>query len=131
MHELTLCEQILDILDDERRRRGFVALRRLAIEIGRFGCVDPDALVFALETTTRGGWLDGTAFEVTRLPGRVTCLDCDADVEIEERVYACPTCGSTRLARSGGDEMRLVEMEVIWPKAAPVREDAPCASPCP
>ena len=71
MHELTLCESILDILDDEKRRRGFAALRRLRMEIGRFGCIDPDALVYALETTTRGTWLEGTVFEVDRRPGLV------------------------------------------------------------
>ena len=113
MHELTLCEQILDILDDEKRRRGFSRLKRLKLEIGRFGCVDADALTFAFEVTTRDSWLDGAAIEVVRLPGRARCLDCDREVEVETHLADCPACGSARLMPTGGDEMRLVEIEVV------------------
>lgn len=113
LHELTLCEQILDILDDEKRRRGFRALRRLKLEIGRFGCIDADALVYAFDVTTRGSWLEGTLVEVDRPPGRVHCLDCDRMIEVETRVTDCPHCGGVRLMPIGGDEMRLVEMEIV------------------
>lgn len=130
MHELTLCESILDILDEEQRRRGFVGLRRLRIRIGRFGCVDPDALLFALETTTRGSWMEGARFEIERTPGRLHCLDCAADIEVTERFDVCPTCAGTRLERTGGDEMRLVEMEVVWPGRAPVAETAGEGAAC-
>lgn len=134
MHELTLCESILDILDDEKRRRGFLGLRRLRIEIGRFGCVDPDALVFALETTTRGGPFEGAIFEVIRLPGRLSCLDCGSTIDVDAPLLACPNCGGVRLARGGGDELRLAEMEVTWPAPRPLPHPAPedtaCASPC-
>jgi hydrogenase nickel incorporation protein HypA/HybF len=113
LHELTLCESILDILDEEKRRRGFRAIRRLRLEIGRFGCIDPDALVYALDVTTRGSWLEGVAIEVDRPPGQAHCLDCGRDVEVETRAAACPHCGSDRLLATGGDEMRLVEMEIL------------------
>lgn len=130
MHELTLCESILDILEDERRQRGFVGLARLTIEIGRFGCVDPDALVFALETTTRGSWMAGARFEIVRTPGRLHCLDCEADIEVVETFEVCPSCAGTRLLRSGGDEMRLREMEVAWPRRAPAAERAGEGAAC-
>jgi len=113
LHELTLCESILDILDEEKRRRGFRAIRRLRLEIGRFGCIDPDALVYALDVTTRGSWLEGVAIEVDRPPGRARCLDCDRNVEVDSRAATCPHCGGERLLATGGDEMRLVEMEVL------------------
>ena len=113
MHELTLCESLLDILDDEKRRRGFSALRRLRLEIGRFGCIDPETLVYAFGVTTRGSWLEGAVIEVDRPPGRVRCLDCSADIEVDEPLVACPQCAGQRLMRNGGDELRLIEMEVV------------------
>ncbi|MBV5264558.1 hydrogenase maturation nickel metallochaperone HypA [Pinisolibacter aquiterrae] len=113
MHELTLCEALLDLLDDEKARRGFRALRRLKLEIGRFGCIDPDALVYAFDVTTRDTWLDGAKIEVDRRPGRARCLDCGADVEVPDRLADCPRCGGRRLMPTGGDQMRLVEMEIV------------------
>ena len=112
MHELTLCEAILDALDAQKRQHGFSAVRRLRLEIGRFACIDPDALIYAFEVTTRGGWLDGTEVEVLRPPGHARCLDCEADVEIAERFDLCPRCGGARLRVERGDQMRLVDMEV-------------------
>lgn len=113
MHELTLCEALLDLLDEEQARRGFRSLRRLRLEIGRFGCIDPDALVYAFEVTTRNTWLDGATIEVDRPPGRARCLDCGDDVEVFDRLADCPRCGGPRLLPTGGDEMRLVEMEIV------------------
>jgi hydrogenase nickel incorporation protein HypA/HybF len=113
MHELTLCEAILDILDEEKRRRRFSSLRRLKLEIGRFGCVDPDAIVYAFDVTTRGSWLEGVAVEVVRPPGRAKCLDCGEEVEVADRLADCPRCGGSRLLPIGGDQMRLVEMEIV------------------
>ena len=113
MHELTLCEALLDLLDEEKAKRGFRALTRIKLEIGRFGCLDPDALVYAFEVTTRGGWLEGARIEVDRPPGRARCLDCGADVEVADRLADCPNCGGIRLLPTGGDEMRLVEMEIV------------------
>jgi len=112
VHELTLCEALLDMIDDEKRRRGFARLRRLKLEIGRFGCVDPDALVYAFEVTTRGGWLDGAKIEVDRPPGQVICLDCKVTAQVDDRFAACPNCGGERLLPVGGDELKLVEIEI-------------------
>ena len=113
MHELTFCESLLDILDEERRRRRFAALRRVKLEVGRFACLDPEALVWAFGITSRGTWLEGALIEVDRPPGRVHCLDCGADAAVEDRLADCPTCGGSRLEPVGGEEARLVEMEIV------------------
>lgn len=112
MHELTICEALLGILDGERRRRRFTAVSRVRVEIGRFSCLDPDALQFAFEVSTRDTYLDGARLEIDRPPGRATCRDCGCDVELANRLDQCPTCGGVRLETHGGDQMRLVEMEI-------------------
>jgi len=113
MHELTLCEALLDILDDEKRRRGFARLKRIKLEIGRFSCVDADALTYAFEITTRGTWLDGVTVDVDRPPGFVECLDCGAKAQVDDRLAACPQCHGQRLQPIGGDEMKIVEIEIL------------------
>ncbi|TBW40334.1 hydrogenase maturation nickel metallochaperone HypA [Siculibacillus lacustris] len=112
MHELTLCDSLIEILAQERATRRFASVRRLRLEIGRFGCIDPEALAYAFDVSTRGTFLDGALLEIERPAGRAHCLDCGADVEVETRLDACPACGGERLSPTGGDEMRLIEMEV-------------------
>ena len=113
MHELTLVEALLDILDEEKRRRGFERLKRIKLEIGRFSCVDADAIIYAFEITTRGSWLDGVAVEVDRPPGVVECLDCGATAQVDDRLAVCPKCQGQRLQPVGGDEMKIVEIEIL------------------
>lgn len=112
MHELSICEALLDRIASERESRRFVRVKRVRLEIGRFSCVDPDALRYAFEIMARDTYLEAAALDIDRPRGRATCLDCGAEVEVDDRRDDCPACGAGRLKPTGGDEMRFIEMEV-------------------
>jgi hydrogenase nickel incorporation protein HypA/HybF len=113
MHELTICEALLERIDEEHQARKFSRVCRVRLEIGRFSCVDPDALRYAFEILNRGTFLEHAALEIDQPLGRAVCLDCGAAVEVESRQDDCPSCGGSRLKPTGGDSMRFIEMEVI------------------
>ena len=112
MHELTLCQNLLDILDSERRKHGFRSISRLKLEIGRFSCLDPDAFEFSFGIAARETFAADARLEIDRPPGQARCLECGAAVEVQDRLDPCPVCGSLHLDATGGDELRLIEMEV-------------------
>ena len=112
MHEMTICESIIGQLEDERIRRGFGIVKRLRLEIGMLSCLDPDALRYAFEISTRETFLDGMTLEIDRPPGDAKCLDCGAEVKVFNRLDACPACGGNHLDANGGTQMRLIEMEI-------------------
>lgn len=113
MHELTLCANVLDTLREMARREGFTRVLRVRLEIGRFACVEPAALRFGFEALSRGTLADGAALDVIERPGRARCVECGADVEATDRLQPCPACGGEGLAPTGGDEMRIRDIEVI------------------
>ena len=49
MHELSLAESAVDLIEQAAVRDGFARVRTVFIEIGRLSCVDPEALRFDLE----------------------------------------------------------------------------------
>lgn len=112
MHELTICDELLRLLDRERRQRGFAKVMRLRLEIGQLSCLDPEALRFAFGIVTRETFLADAELEIERPPGRAKCPDCGAEVAVTSHLDPCPACGGMRLDVSGGDQMRLIEMEV-------------------
>lgn len=112
MHELTICDNLIDMLAAERRKRRFTAVTRLKIEIGRLSCLDPEALRYAFDISVRDTFMHGATLEIERPRGRATCLDCGTAVEVDTRLDACPHCGGVRLDPAGGDQMRLIEMEI-------------------
>jgi len=128
MHEMTICEQIIGQLEDERHRRGFAMVKRLRLELGQLSCLDPDALRYAFEISTRETFMDGMVLEIDRPPGRAVCLACGAEAAISSRLDTCPACGSDRLDALGGAQMRLIEMEVAG-KIAPLPSASSRAAP--
>lgn len=113
MHEMSLCEGILQVLEDQARAQAFDRVRRVRLEIGRFAGVETEALRFGFDVVMKGSLAEGAALEIVELPGRACCFDCGRMVEIEHRLDPCPHCEGTRLSPTGGDEMRIKDLEVV------------------
>jgi len=113
MHEISLCESLLKVIEDSASKQNFSQVKTVWLELGRFSCVEPDAMRFSFDVVMKGTLVDGAKLELLELPARVWCQICLKDVEIQQRYDACPCCGDYRLQISGGEEMRIKELEVM------------------
>jgi hydrogenase nickel incorporation protein HypA/HybF len=112
MHEISLCEGVLQILEDNAESQGFSQVKRVWLEIGALSGVDPEAMRFGFDAVMKGSLADGAVLEIIELPGNAWCLPCSKSVAVKARYDACPECGSHQLQVTGGDEMRIKELEV-------------------
>jgi len=112
MHEMSLCEGILQIIEDKAAADGFTEVRCVRLEIGKFAGVEIDALRFGFDVVMKGSVAEQAELDVIELPGQAFCFDCTETVSVDERLQPCPACGGHKLAPSGGDEMRIKELEV-------------------
>ena len=112
MHELALCQSVVESLREQARVHGFERITTVRLEIGALSCVSAEAIDFCFSAVARGTLADGARLEVVRLPGEAWCLDCGVSVMLEERHDPCPRCGGHRLRVTQGDEMRIKELEV-------------------
>jgi hydrogenase nickel incorporation protein HypA/HybF len=112
MHEMSLVESIVQLIEDSAAKERFSSVKLVAVEIGRLSSVEPEALAFCFDAATRGSIADGARLEIHHVPGRAMCLQCGADVEIENLYDPCPKCGAFGLRVTGGTEMRVKELEV-------------------
>jgi hydrogenase nickel incorporation protein HypA/HybF len=113
MHEMSLAEGVLGVLEDSARRQGFRAVKTVWLEIGRLAAVELDALQFSFDVIKRGTLADGARLQIVDVPGAAWCMKCGDMVAIDERGAACPACGSYQLQIAGGADMRVRELEVI------------------
>ena len=113
MHEMSLCEGIRQIIDQHAKTEQFSAVKKVRLEIGRFSGVEKPALAFAFDVVMRGSVAEGAQLEMIDLAGCAMCYDCMKEVEIDDRLSPCPECGSGRLMPTGGDEMRIKDLEVV------------------
>lgn len=113
MHEVALCHSLVGLIREQQQQRGFERVRRVIVEVGALGHVDPHALDFAFEVEARDSPAEGAELEIRQIEGRAWCMDCSKLETIARRGDACPECGGFTLIVQQGDELRLKELEVI------------------
>ncbi|WP_119286563.1 hydrogenase maturation nickel metallochaperone HypA [Azohydromonas sediminis] len=112
MHEMSLAESVREIVEDTARAHGGSRVGRVRLEIGRLSQVEVEAMRFAFDVVMRGSMADGAALEIVETPGTAWCMRCSQAVEIAQRGDACPSCGSWQLQVTGGDRMRVIDLEI-------------------
>ncbi len=112
MHEMTLCMEIVRLIEEQARAQTFHRVRRIRLEVGALAGIEVEALRFGFAATACGTPAEGAALDIEQPPGRACCLDCNATMEVRDREEPCPCCGGWRLRVSGGTEMRVLELEV-------------------
>jgi hydrogenase nickel incorporation protein HypA/HybF len=111
MHEMSIAEGVLGIVEETARREGLASVRAVRLEIGELAAVEVPALRFCFESVVRGSVAEGARLEIDATPGQAWCFACCAAVPLASRVDACPRCGGARLQVCGGTEMRVKELE--------------------
>jgi hydrogenase nickel incorporation protein HypA/HybF len=112
MHELSLCQSILDTLETEARQQDFRRVRSVQLEIGALAGVDDEALRFGWEALSPGTLADGSRLDIVRTPGSAWCFDCQATVNVEQYYDPCPHCQGHKLQVSGGEQLKIKQLEV-------------------
>ena len=113
MHELSLVESILQIVDEYAVKEGFARVTALRLSCGMLCSVVPQALSFAFEVQSKGTRAEGAALELEVLPAAIHCLACGQDVEINRFEAQCPVCrGYEVLLVRGTEELKLMELDV-------------------
>lgn len=112
MHEMALCEGVVEIIQEEARRQNFSRVRAVCLEIGVLSQVEPEAMRFCFDAVSRGTIAEQARFEVVGVAGAAWCMRCSTTVAITQRFDPCPECGGYRLQVTAGDGLRVRDLEV-------------------
>lgn len=112
MHEMSLCESILEILEQQALEQHYRKVKTVCLEIGALSSVEPEAMRFCFDAVMQGSLADQARLEIEHVQGQAWCMQCGKNVVIEQRYDPCPECGGLQLQVNAGDEMRIKELEV-------------------
>ena len=76
MHEMSLCENLRTIIEEQAARENFARVRRVKLEVGPLSCVEPDALRFGFDVVMRGSVAEGAELEIATGEAMALCLGC-------------------------------------------------------
>lgn len=113
MHEMSLCQGIVELLQERATIDRFRQVKNVQLQIGVLSCVEPEAMLFAFDAVCRATIADGAILKIEQIPGVGWCQHCAAEADISQRYDPCPECGHSPLEIRQGDEMRIKHVEVI------------------
>jgi len=111
MHEMSITQSLVEACAAEAEAEG-ARVTRVTVEIGCLCGVMADAVRFCYDVCAQGTALEGSRLDIVAVPGQALCRDCGAAMAVDDWLTLC-ACGSANLGFSGGDELRIKEMEVV------------------
>mgnify|MGYP003494376111 CR=1 FL=1 len=112
MHEMSLAEGVLQIIEDSAKSNAFTRVKTIWLEVGQLAGVETEALRFCLDAVMRDTLAQDAQLEITETAGEGRCLSCNQAVTVAARYEPCPLCGGYPVEITGGTEMRVKELEV-------------------
>jgi len=112
MHELSLLENVREILEDHAIRQHFSKVNQVTLAVGKLSCVESDALRFGFDVVMKGSLAENAELIVMELPGLGECRECRQQMEIVNLYDPCPYCSSPLVDVLQGMEIKIKDLIV-------------------
>lgn len=111
MHELAICQALLDQVADIATTHGAPTVESISIAVGPLSGVEPLLLADAFDVARCGPCATAELLFETA-PVRVRCRDCGAECECAPNALLCAECGGFRTQVVRGDELMLLRVKL-------------------
>jgi len=112
MHEMSLAENMLQLIEDASLEQEFTQVKTVWLEVGQLACVEKESLRFYFDVVTQDSVARQAKLEIIDVAGQALCNQCHQTVLIASHYEACSHCGSYALQITQGDGMQIKELEV-------------------
>ena len=112
MHEFSLALEVINLAGREAEKHNARSIQEISIEVGSLSGVESDAFESALGLLVSGSILSNARISIIRTNGMGRCDVCDDDFEMNQRMAVCPVCHCFPSTITGGQEFRVVSLEI-------------------
>jgi hydrogenase nickel incorporation protein HypA/HybF len=113
MHELSLTQSILNIIEDYAQKHHFQKVNSVKLSFGQLSSIEPKSLEFAFEIQSKGTKAQGASLEFDILPVVIYCMSCEKEIKVDAYTAICPQCEKEDVVLAGGtQELKIVEIDV-------------------
>ena len=122
MHERSLVQSLLNQVSGIQQQHHAVAVSRVTVELGPLSGVEADLVRAAFEELTSAHKPFAPVLVIRKIGLTLTCSECGSKSVSEKIDFQCCHCGSSQVRVTGGDEFRLIDVDLEGPNsAAPVQ----------
>ncbi|MDV7145411.1 hydrogenase maturation nickel metallochaperone HypA [Tropicimonas sp. TH_r6] len=107
MHELAICQALIDQVTSVAESNNATRVSGLTLEVGPLSGVVPDLLSNAFPIAAAGSVADGAELTIEPAPVRVWCKSCQSESDAKINRLVCALCGDWKTELRSGDELLL------------------------
>lgn len=113
MHELSIVQGIIRIIDDQQKVSSFFKVNSIELVCGKYNCLSEENIQFCYNALAESSCLKGASVQVVRVTQPLYCRDCshefsDRDLSRE----ACPLCDSHDIVQLKENAIFVSKLEV-------------------
>jgi len=112
MHEMSIAQSIVDIVEKELASHGVQQLKTVNIAVGKLAAVVPEQLAFCFSMITLETSLAGATLNIREVPPGYMCSTCGVEFTFGGMAIVCPKCGDTHIDLTSGRELTIESIEV-------------------
>ena len=113
MHELSLMEGIVSLVEQAAQEHNFTKIKTIRLVLGELTSAYPDALRAAFEAWADDPLFAETCLEIERLPISASCRSCNHAFSPDSVRFECPLCGSQQVEMGQGQEFYVDYIEGV------------------
>ncbi len=115
MHELSLCQALLDQVERLAQEHGATRVDRILLKVGPLSGVEASLLQHAYPLAAAGTIAEQAELIIEPSQIRVRCKQCEAETDATPSRLLCGACGGFQTRLISGDELLLANVELTIP----------------
>ena len=112
MHELSICNALIDQVEQIARERNATSVTRIVLKVGPLSGVEARLLRHAYPLAAAGTVAADADLVIDTAAVVVRCSECDTESRVAANRLLCAACGDFRTRVISGDEMILQTLEL-------------------
>jgi hydrogenase nickel incorporation protein HypA/HybF len=109
MHELSVTQSVLDIA---LKNAGTRKIKQINLVVGQFSSIVDDSVQFYWDIISKETLAEGSLLHFERIPGEMTCQNCEYVFRPTGDTFDCPSCSSPFVKITKGEEFQVESIDV-------------------
>lgn len=113
MHELSVAQNIVEIIQEHVPSDGLRRVKNVSLKIGELAGVVPDSLEFCFDAITEQTPMRNAVLVIEHVPFAVECRKCGKVLTNSVGTLVCAGCGSDETRIASGNELLVTAIELL------------------
>jgi hydrogenase nickel incorporation protein HypA/HybF len=112
MHELSIAEDLIEMLEENAITHNFKKVTKIILEIGVLAGIEKSALFFCFSSAAKNTLAEGAELIIHDKLASGICRHCQQQVTTTDWYEPCPYCGQIGIEISEGQQMIIKSLQV-------------------